>query len=317
MVKRVQMFIFIVAFITISFCVGCASILSRSQYNVPIQSNANSIVEVRNRGELVTEARTPTMLSLSAKSGFFMPAKYTFTFKKSGCPDIVQTRSAYPDLMYLGNIIFGGLIGILIVDPATGAMWKLDETPITATYSRAIVEADEAAAAVPVLAALKPYTIETFIREMGDHYAYRFVLELDKTAMADLSTSRRIQADLRQSVLADYMAASGATDSMSLRVEFPEYAISNGKVEGRAVVMAIELLEFVYDSTTSHGRLAVKVNSQQYELARQWVCSNIETLAKNKDASIWTILSKSHRFTIEREILRDVNVLEVEFSAEK
>ncbi|MFH6792762.1 hypothetical protein ACHRCF_16520, partial [Acinetobacter baumannii] len=26
---------------------------------------------------------------------------------------------------YLGNIIFGGLIGLLIVDPATGAMYKL------------------------------------------------------------------------------------------------------------------------------------------------------------------------------------------------
>jgi hypothetical protein len=25
-----------------------------------------------------------------------------------------------------GNVVFGGLIGILIVDPATGAMWALD-----------------------------------------------------------------------------------------------------------------------------------------------------------------------------------------------
>lgn len=28
---------------------------------------------------------------------------------------------------YFGNILFGGLIGMLIVDPATGAMWKLPE----------------------------------------------------------------------------------------------------------------------------------------------------------------------------------------------
>ena len=31
---------------------------------------------------------------------------------------------------YFGNIIFGGLIGILIVDPATGAMWKISEENI-------------------------------------------------------------------------------------------------------------------------------------------------------------------------------------------
>ena len=29
---------------------------------------------------------------------------------------------------YIGNIVFGGLIGLLIVDPATGAMYKLPET---------------------------------------------------------------------------------------------------------------------------------------------------------------------------------------------
>jgi hypothetical protein len=31
------------------------------------------------------------------------------------------------DGWYFGNLLFGGLIGILIVDPATGAMWKLPE----------------------------------------------------------------------------------------------------------------------------------------------------------------------------------------------
>ena len=31
---------------------------------------------------------------------------------------------------YLGNIIFGGLIGALIVDPATGAMWTFKENDI-------------------------------------------------------------------------------------------------------------------------------------------------------------------------------------------
>ena len=32
------------------------------------------------------------------------------------------------DGWYIGNIIFGGLLGILIIDPATGAMWRLDDS---------------------------------------------------------------------------------------------------------------------------------------------------------------------------------------------
>jgi hypothetical protein len=32
------------------------------------------------------------------------------------------------DGWYLGNIVFGGLVGLLVVDPLTGAMWKLDPT---------------------------------------------------------------------------------------------------------------------------------------------------------------------------------------------
>ncbi len=35
------------------------------------------------------------------------------------------------DGWYIGNIIFGGLIGFLIVDPLTGAMWKLPEQAMT------------------------------------------------------------------------------------------------------------------------------------------------------------------------------------------
>lgn len=49
---------------------------------------------------------------------------------------------------YLGNLLFGGLLGWVIIDPITGAMYKFDETPITyVLYSddeqgRAALEAD-------------------------------------------------------------------------------------------------------------------------------------------------------------------------------
>lgn len=120
---------------------GCASIVSRSDYNIPIQSNVPARVEIRNRGEHVTTINAPTTLSLSSKSAFFVPARYTFTFKRDGYDDVVKTRGAYLNGWYIGNIIFGGLIGILIVDPATGAMWRLDENPIGVEYLEANGEA--------------------------------------------------------------------------------------------------------------------------------------------------------------------------------
>ena len=159
----------------------------------------------------------------------------------------------------------------------------------------------------------KPYTIELFTREASDGFSYRFVLALTDASSADMALSRRIQSDLRESVRADYAAASATKDVASLRIEFPQYAIQNGKVEGRAVVMTVELLEFVYDPVTAQGRLAVKVNPQQYEQTRRWVHDNIATLARDKDASLLNALAGRSRFTIGREVLRDDNVLEVEF----
>ena len=113
----------------------------------------------------------------------------------------------------------------------------------------------------------------------------------------------------------DYVASSGTQDATSLRIEFPEYAIRDGKVAGRAVVMTVELLEFVYDPVSAHGRLAVKVNPQQYEATRQWVRNNIATLAKDKNSNMLSMFSGKPRFTIGREVLREDNVLEVEFHA--
>jgi hypothetical protein len=40
------------------------------------------------------------------------------------------------DDWYFGNILFGSLIGMLIVEPATGAMWKLDTEFINETLHK-------------------------------------------------------------------------------------------------------------------------------------------------------------------------------------
>lgn len=56
-----------------------------------------------------------------------MGGRSEITFEKQGYPAHTARLQANLDGWYVGNLIFGGLIGLLIVDPATGAMFKLPE----------------------------------------------------------------------------------------------------------------------------------------------------------------------------------------------
>jgi hypothetical protein len=110
------------------FCGGCASILSDSTYPVTVSSNVEGArVKVTNKnGQIVHQGTAPTTVSLPASDGFFQSARYTVDFEKEGYLKTQATSQATMDGWYIGNIIFGGLIGLILVDPATGAMWKLD-----------------------------------------------------------------------------------------------------------------------------------------------------------------------------------------------
>lgn len=112
------------------FTTGCASIVSDSQYPVTIASNpAGASFEIVDRnGVMVHTGTTPGSVTLKSGAGYFKTASYTITYKKEGFADSVTTLTATMDGWYIGNLLFGGLIGMLIVDPATGAMYKLPES---------------------------------------------------------------------------------------------------------------------------------------------------------------------------------------------
>jgi hypothetical protein len=112
---------------------GCASIVSDSKYPVSVTSTpANASFEVRNRaGVVIHSGTTPGSVTLSSGAGYFKGEEYTITFRKEGYADQQTTLRTSLDGWYWGNIIFGGLIGMLAVDPATGAMYKLPESSAT------------------------------------------------------------------------------------------------------------------------------------------------------------------------------------------
>lgn len=121
------------ALTTLLLSTSCASIVSRSRYEVTINSvPSQAIVRVLNKnGAEVAAGMTPVTLRLKAGHGFFRSARYTLVFSKDGYEEKHIPLESSLDPWYFGNLIFGGFIGFLIVDPATGAMWKLEDRMIS------------------------------------------------------------------------------------------------------------------------------------------------------------------------------------------
>ena len=108
---------------------GCATIVSKSVYPVIISSHPDgaNITVVNNSGLTVFKGKTPSTVKLKAGAGFFKGADYTVTFKKKGYKTYQARIQRGVDGWYvLGNFFIGGVWGWLIVDPATGAMWTLE-----------------------------------------------------------------------------------------------------------------------------------------------------------------------------------------------
>ena len=71
---------------------------------------------------------SPSLVQLSARAGYFKPAQYTVKVYEDD--KVVGSTSFFGkiDGWYWANLLGGGFLGMLIIDPATGAMWKLDES---------------------------------------------------------------------------------------------------------------------------------------------------------------------------------------------
>ncbi len=109
---------------------GCASIASKSHYDLAINSDptgADFVVTDR-EGKRVFTGSTPAMVKLKASAGFFKNQAYVIELNKPGFEPRTYTVSSKLDGWYWGNLFIGGLLGMLVIDPATGAMYKLPES---------------------------------------------------------------------------------------------------------------------------------------------------------------------------------------------
>ncbi len=109
---------------------GCASIIGDTQHPVSVMSSPEGATfEIRNEnGMVVHRGSTPASVSLKGGDGYFDGETYTIKFTKDGHEEQVVTVESSVYGWYWGNLLLGGLIGMLIVDPLTGAMYTLPET---------------------------------------------------------------------------------------------------------------------------------------------------------------------------------------------
>jgi len=121
------MFIAIIAIFT-----SCASIVSSSSWPLTVKSNPTGAkLQITNRqGVSVFDGQTPATISLKSGSSFFTSESYMVKLTLDGYAEKTIPVNCTLNGWYFGNIIFGGLIGLLIVDPATGAMYRLETTYI-------------------------------------------------------------------------------------------------------------------------------------------------------------------------------------------
>ena len=112
---------------------GCASIVRGNESVVTFQSKpAGADLQIRKpNGRTVFEGKAPASVRLSTYGGFFRPASYVILADLDGHRGQKSTIKAEIDGLYFGNILFGGLLGMVLVDPSTGAMWSFDAVHVS------------------------------------------------------------------------------------------------------------------------------------------------------------------------------------------
>ena len=123
---------------------SCASIVSKSTYPLSINSNpSNAKVSITNKiGKEIYLGNTPANVKLKAGAGFFSKAEYQVKFSSPGYEERIVPITFKIDGWYFGNLFLGGFLGMLIIDPATGAMWKIETQFLNETLSQSTASID-------------------------------------------------------------------------------------------------------------------------------------------------------------------------------
>ena len=118
---------------------GCASIIKGGgpqaiQLKSTPQGASCDVYDLRTNEQLEKGRVTPVTLMLSPGKAYFQYAKYKVRCSHEDRHQEALIEGSVNGWYIGGNIIFGGLIGYLIVDPITGAMWTLGPETVFLNY---------------------------------------------------------------------------------------------------------------------------------------------------------------------------------------
>ena len=118
---------------------GCATIVHGGPRAISVGSSPSGAkVSIYDRSNaLVQTNTTPFVAQLNTKYGYFKGQSYRLVFELSDHANAEVKLSPSISGWYFGNLVFGGLIGMLIVDPLTGAMYNLTPEKIEQPLSHA------------------------------------------------------------------------------------------------------------------------------------------------------------------------------------
>ena len=107
---------------------SCATVLHRGPEPVTITSEPPeahvTITNLRTQ-QLLVRGNTPVVVPLARHGGYMRPARYQIVVEKPGYQPYVMQLQAELEKHYFGNFVAGGPLGLLVVDPLTGAMYAL------------------------------------------------------------------------------------------------------------------------------------------------------------------------------------------------
>lgn len=131
--------LFTIAVATVLLNSSCASIVSHSRWPVAVSSTpiGATVSIVNRRGSEVYSGITPAAVSLKSGSSYFNREKYTLKFTMPGYETKTTMLEADLNGWYFGNLFIGGALGMLVIDPITGAMYSISQKSVSVAMSQA------------------------------------------------------------------------------------------------------------------------------------------------------------------------------------
>jgi hypothetical protein len=116
---------------------GCATIVHNGPRQISVASTPpGAKVSIYDRSNnLVQVSSTPFLATLPTKFAYFKGQDYRLVFELPAHASVEVHLESKVSGWYFGNLLFGGLLGMVIVDPSTGAMFNLTPDKINQTLT--------------------------------------------------------------------------------------------------------------------------------------------------------------------------------------